>query len=59
VSSGQWPVLGEIAKYPNQVGMGVQLPRSQDVIIPVSRRARLSAQVTEHHGILRQIWQLQ
>jgi hypothetical protein len=39
--------------------MSMKLPRSQGVVISATRRARLSSQVTQHHGILRQIWQLQ
>ena len=50
---------GEIAEYADQVRMGMKRPRSLGVIITATRRARLPWQVTEHHGILRQIWHFQ
>ena len=59
VSGRQRPAGSKLAEYAYQVGVGMQLPRSEGVVIRARRRAGLPSQEVQQLSILREIRQIQ
>jgi len=58
VSGGQRPAGSKLAEYAYQVGVGMQLPRSEGVVIRAGRRAGLLSQEVQQLSILRETGQI-